>query len=401
MSNCTDEHSVQLKKKHHKRKIDGVNSSETVNEAVTTTTNHKRKIADSQAHDDAAAKISKTQCTSEERPSVQIKNAVFSNGNTTESKIQTQHHHKPHTQQKNNIPRSQSGGTEAATGKVEKGNRGQGQWNFAVDYNDHFETPRIAYSDIAPMLNALAESLHKSPSELVIYDPYWCQGCMVAHLAALGFPNVINNNRDFYVDIKNKRIPGKQRSSCVLWFYLLLFHLKCRAVLVVFSLSIMTSALIAFYFFNAEYDILVTNPPYSGEHKVNLLKFLSTHRSATAGANSKLSSECPTSAQTSNSTSKPFALLLPVYVATKSYWKDFASQQMQTSGSGTSSGSGNSSGTKVFYILPPDYYEYSHPEGTGKDIPPFYSAWFVGGFSNPERNRYLVRWKECSIFLLH
>jgi hypothetical protein len=79
--------------------------------------------------------------------------------------------------------------------------------------------------------------------------------------------------------------------------------------------------------------------------------------------------------------SRPFALLLPVYVATKSYWKDFALQQA-------------SAGKRVFYILPPDYYEYSHPEGTGKDIPPFYSAWFVGGMTLECRSRCVDNGRE-------
>jgi len=104
---------------------------------------------------------------------------------------------------------------------------------------------------------------------------------------------------------------------------------------------------------------LVTNPPYSGEHKVNLLKFLSTHTG-------KGTSSTPSTL--------PFALLLPVYTATKSYWKDFAQAQAVQ-------------GKNAFYILPPDYYEYSHPEGTGKDIPPFYSAWFLGGFDSEQKSR--------------
>ena len=65
-----------------------------------------------------------------------------------------------------------------------------GVWNFDVDYNDHFETPLIAYNDIKPMLLALAESLGKKPDELVIYDPYYCQGGMVMMLKAMGFPKV-------------------------------------------------------------------------------------------------------------------------------------------------------------------------------------------------------------------
>lgn len=64
-------------------------------------------------------------------------------------------------------------------------------WNFTVDYNDHFETPLVAYTDILPMLLTLAESLGKLPKELVIYDPYYCQGGMVQMLAGMGFPKVI------------------------------------------------------------------------------------------------------------------------------------------------------------------------------------------------------------------
>ena len=64
-------------------------------------------------------------------------------------------------------------------------------WNFTVDYNDHFETPLVAYTDILPMLLTLAESLGKPPNELVIYDPYYCQGGMVQMLAGMGFPKVL------------------------------------------------------------------------------------------------------------------------------------------------------------------------------------------------------------------
>ena len=65
-----------------------------------------------------------------------------------------------------------------------------GVWNFEVDYNDHFETPPVAYSDIVPMLKELATSLGKLPEDLIIYDPYYCQGAMVRILAELGFTKV-------------------------------------------------------------------------------------------------------------------------------------------------------------------------------------------------------------------
>jgi hypothetical protein len=108
---------------------------------------------------------------------------------------------------------------------------GSGQWNFAAEYNDHFETPPGAYADIASALGLLAEELGKSKEDLVIYDPYYCKGSMVSHMESLGFKNVLNFNRDFYNDIVTKAVP--------------------------------------------DFDILVTNPPYSGEHKQKLLTYLS------------------------------------------------------------------------------------------------------------------------------
>lgn len=69
-------------------------------------------------------------------------------------------------------------------------------WNFDVDYNDHFETPPVAYSDIVPMLKELATSLGKLPEDLIIYDPYYCQGAMVRILAELGFTKVRTYARD-------------------------------------------------------------------------------------------------------------------------------------------------------------------------------------------------------------
>eukprot|EP00601_Ochromonadales_sp_CCMP2298_P031224 CAMPEP_0173333972 /NCGR_PEP_ID=MMETSP1144-20121109/5181_1 /TAXON_ID=483371 /ORGANISM="non described non described, Strain CCMP2298" /LENGTH=246 /DNA_ID=CAMNT_0014278979 /DNA_START=487 /DNA_END=1228 /DNA_ORIENTATION=- len=184
------------------------------------------------------------------------------------------------------------------------------------------------------------------------------------------------------------------------------------------------------------FDILVTNPPYSGEHKPQLLTFLQKHTHAPgtgtgtgtgtragtgagtgagadttvagAGAGSagvagagwagsrvgagagtvaraavagEAGTEGAGAAVTSGAGTEgaagagagaragavdagvPFALLMPVYVASKAYWRDFAAQQA-------------AAGKPVFYLLPPDHYEYSHPEGTGKDIPPFFRPGF-------------------------
>ena len=121
--------------------------------------------------------------------------------------------------------------------------------------------------------------------------------------------------------------------------------------------------------FDTDYDILVTNPPYSGEHKPRLIEFLKRSE-------------------------KPFLLLLPVYTATKSYWRLFAEEpisNLKPSSEGAGFSSSQSFRRNTIYLLPPDSYEYHHPEGTGKDIPPFFSAWFAAGFSRAIVDRYHVK----------
>ena len=219
-------------------------------------------------------------------------------------------------------------------------------WTFDVDYNDHFETPKVAYEDIQPILNAIARAKGKNIRDLILYDPYFCAGGMVEMLTELGYDKIINKNRDFYADISKKQIP--------------------------------------------DHDVLITNPPYSGEHKTKLLHYLLS----------------TTLRETPLGRAKPFALLLPIYTANKNYWKEFVIQYNQTiatatssassssssgngssssSSSNSSSSSGNSSSASgkhpkspaantntaaatdhprnyVFYVVPPDAYEYRHPE---------------------------------------
>ena len=88
---------------------------------------------------------------------------------------------------------------------------------FATDPADHCETPALAYSHIAPLLRSLAHALGKEPSKLRIWDPYYCAGSVIDRLGALGFGDVRNDNADFYTRIA------------------------------------------------PEYDVLVTNPPFSGK----------------------------------------------------------------------------------------------------------------------------------------
>ena len=164
-----------------------------------------------------------------------------------------------------------------------------GAYAFHVDYNDHFETPLVAYEDLQPALSSMVSG----EANPVIFDPYFCQGRTRTYLQQLGYSRVINRNVDFYTTE------------------------------------------------SPPYDILVTNPPYSGDHKQRLLTYL-------LGVQS------------------PFCLLLPAYTATKSYWREFVAAKKPA-------------GYSFLYLMPPQSYEYDHPEGTGKEAAPFYSCWFLGG----------------------
>ncbi|PNH10568.1 hypothetical protein TSOC_002695 [Tetrabaena socialis] len=169
-------------------------------------------------------------------------------------------------------------------------------WPFAADYNDHFETDFRAVQDILPVLQQLSKRLCKPLSELAVYDPFYCAGGVRAHYAALGITKFIHRNRDFYDDVKKGALPS--------------------------------------------YDILVTNPPYSGDHKERILEF------------------CLRSG-------KPWCLLMPNYVATKAYFG-----QLQDAASTPPL-------QRPFFLTPHARYSYDHPEGTGHTESPFFSIWYV------------------------
>eukprot|EP00980_Cylindrotheca_fusiformis_P016162 scaffold4805_cov136-Cylindrotheca_fusiformis.AAC.17 len=179
------------------------------------------------------------------------------------------------------------------------------QYSFQVDDTDHCETPMDAYRDLLDVLDRLAKSLGKTRSNLKIYDPYFCDGGVKRKLGSLGFDSVINRNRDFYQDIAEQKTPV--------------------------------------------YDVLITNPPYSGVHMEKLLAF--------ANQNSK----------------KPWLFLLPHFVYTKDYYSRTLSQSLQE---------------KAHFLIPESRYAYLPPfwvqqsKGStalakGKDkTAPFPSFWY-------------------------
>lgn len=187
------------------------------------------------------------------------------------------------------------------------------QHPFEVDATDHCETPLEAYHDVTALLDQIAGSTGKTRASLSIYDPYYCDGGVKSKLNSLGFKNVRNDNEDFYENIKNGKVP--------------------------------------------DFDVLVTNPPYSGIHVEKLLTFVAK-------------------------AAKPFLLLLPHYVYTKDYYQ-------------------RAFGSKVnpFFLVPKSRYSYLPPSwvqngstalAKGKvTTSPFPSFWYCR--SNKVSSKWLTQ----------
>ncbi len=164
---------------------------------------------------------------------------------------------------------------------------------FPVDPSDNCETPQEAYDDLAPMLRALASQLHKPPCDLEIYDPYYCDGGVKSKLSRLGFTKVHNEPVDFYT---------------------------CKP---------------------PRHDVVVTNPPYSGDHIERLFSWLVKNK-------------------------KPWFVALPNFVYTKPYFQNLAISPYP------------------FFLVPstPRRYVYVTPMGMRKvksaqrKTSPFVSFWY-------------------------
>ena len=187
------------------------------------------------------------------------------------------------------------------------------QYAFQVDDTDHCETPLKAYQDIVVVLDRICDKLNKSRKSLIVYDPYYCNGGIVTKLWSLGFQTVINRNHDFYNDIATNNVP--------------------------------------------KYDVLVTNPPYSGIHMEKALQFCYQQQN------------------------QPFLLLLPHFV----YTKDYYHRSIQAP---TATPISNTYEQYLFFLVPEVRYSYVPPSWVstnsgskaldkGKDTTaPFPSFWY-------------------------
>ena len=163
------------------------------------------------------------------------------------------------------------------------------RYPFATDFCDHFETPRRAYADVAAAIDALT---NKPRSETRIYDPYYCDGAVKRHLRELGFTNVKNDKVDFYA---TKAYEDPSQTT---------------------------------------HDVVVTNPPFSEDHKERCLRWALATR-------------------------KPFALLLPAYVVERRWFREALGA------------------ARPFFVAPAERYGFDHPLGAGADASPFFSVWVL------------------------
>lgn len=191
---------------------------------------------------------------------------------------------------------------------------------FETNYNDHFETPWVAYQDIKFLIDLIIQKPHPNDTT-TIYDPYYCNGRSGELLKRLGRNfHVIHEKVDFYKAIQEQSVP--------------------------------------------EFHILVTNPPFSDEHKQRCLQF----------AFQELLDQ-----------DRCFCILLPAYVASKQYYKTLLAKYGKES---------------VVYLVPRprQEYQYDHPEGTGHLTSPFRSAWFCG-IGRERCKKAQEIWKSSSLQL--
>jgi len=206
--------------------------------------------------------------------------------------------------------------------------RGHQELPFEAETEDHCETSPTAYGHIIPLLQVLAKQLDKDPAQVRIYDPYYCAGGTIQHLTALGFPQVYNKAEDFYKVVADQQVP--------------------------------------------EHDVVVTNPPYSGDHFDRLLTFLEQNQ-------------------------KPFLLLLPSHFTKRPAYQKAPSYVTQN----------------LVFVTPPERYHYWTPEGRRRPRPndketkrkhrnlhlgsrnsPFCSYWFVSFMPLLSRKKVLKLYRR-------
>jgi len=184
---------------------------------------------------------------------------------------------------------------------------------FKVEPDDHCESPLVAYKDVSPLLESHKRLIRKKlDREVSIYDPYYCNGQVMSILKSLGFPEVYNKKEDCYRIWKDpSRYPN--------------------------------------------YDIFITNPPYSGLHIERLMQHVTWNK-------------------------KPWMLLMPSFVHKKDYFKRLTINN----------------GQYPIYLVPKKRYIYQPPPNfrekkasdTHKKSSPFVSMWYIWGGSTEKTDEW-------------
>jgi hypothetical protein len=196
---------------------------------------------------------------------------------------------------------------------------------FAADSDDHCETSREALRHAASLLPLVARAADKDPATLRLYDPYYCAGAVKRHMATLGFPHLHNACEDAYQVWAEKREP--------------------------------------------RYDVLITNPPYSGSHPEKLVRYCLER-------------------------GKPYLLCMPNYIATQPWFRELVVSR------------------PPLFLCPKTRYNYWTPTGLreGKDksksgakkhsgglgvrTSPFASSWYVDLSPLVPHSALLQWWRE-------
>lgn len=178
---------------------------------------------------------------------------------------------------------------------------------------DDRETPFRALADLLPILSALGNIYCQSNLlQLSIYDPYYCNGRIKIHLENLGLnSNLIQNEpTDCYAAQKNGKVKP--------------------------------------------FDILLSNPPYSGDHIRRCIHY---------------SVKCQ----------KPWALLLPSNVIHRSWFVEEIKD------------------SSILYVAPHSRYEFEVGT-TSQSHVPLVTMWFIGFPSNDNGLKEMIYqcWNDSS-----
>lgn len=227
---------------------------------------------------------------------------------------------------------------------------------YKANFNDHFETSIEALRDLMPVVEAYRSLVRPNcPDAFTVYDPYYCAGAIRQHWADLGVAKLIHEKRDFYQDVEDRTVPS-------------------------------------------QYDILITNPPYSEDHIQRLLEFLIGSNKAWAflvpdyvaskdwyvsivescftpntmlylGQNAYSGVVHP--AQTAKARVQPFVSSFPLSAPPAA---SVAVPMIPLPGSAPQQ---TTVGLEPFYVVPRGRYDFKHPLGAGHDSSHFKSMWFV------------------------